>query len=85
MSTLLIKILRIFIPPLISSGILVVPAPRSAAADQRNRRCRVAQRRQFQIGQRQVLDLGGGIAGDKINNLRPKAWITPPAKWKTGS
>ncbi|VEB00328.1 Uncharacterised protein [Klebsiella pneumoniae] len=30
MSTLLIKILRIFIPPLISSGILVVPAPRSA-------------------------------------------------------
>ncbi len=56
MSTLLIKILRIFIPPLISSGILVVPAPRSA-------RCRSAQSPppgssapSFQIGQRQVLD-----------------------------
>ncbi len=78
MSTLLIKILRIFIPPLISSGILVVPAPRSAPLPiSAIAAAGVAQRRQFQIGQRQVLDLGGGIAGDEINNLLAKGMDHP--------
>ncbi len=56
---------------------MVPGAAQRPAADQRNRRCRVAQRRQFQIGQRQVLDLGGGIAGDKINNLLAKGMDHP--------